>query len=331
MPEKLSETKLENPTLEEWLETSFTKQYLEQVTVLNKTGFLEILREKDENGLDQIGIKGIDGKEYPLPEEEEIRKIFVSNHGPVLETKLKQGFSRLQITPFALPLEKFFKLLEQNIKKNYQQKTLHGINIKDDTQKVLLPLDLKEPLFVWEDWKNSDNQNNCLYYPALPTDYYDYTPFSGKLLGQTKKEILKNSSSLFPGFEIMLLEKNLTIPKENKGKTIHGRKQLEAGLSPIEYLKKLSRDSQYLHERALTIEDWITLFITHLENNHSVLPDYWGSFAGSICILLSSFQQKNNSFAQGLWDLITGRCSIARQEKEIRSHLHGTRTAIKIY
>ena len=69
------ENKSEQPLdFEQWLELELPKQYEEKVKILNKLGILEILPEAKE-----FGIVGIDGKEYPMPEMEEIKDSLEKN------------------------------------------------------------------------------------------------------------------------------------------------------------------------------------------------------------------------------------------------------------
>ena len=92
-------------SLEHWLATEFNRTYDKQVEILSKLRdrddqkLLEILPESGE-----IGIRGIDGKAYPLPTKEQIEQI-IKEDREIYETKIKQGFTKIQLTPFAIPLE----------------------------------------------------------------------------------------------------------------------------------------------------------------------------------------------------------------------------------
>ena len=81
-------------------------------------------------------------------------------------------------------------------------------------------------------------------------------------------------SSPFPGWNVILLEDNPFLAKENKGKIIGGRKQIENNKTSIDYLKLLQTQKSYQHEYGLTIEDWLTKAIQRLHEKNEVINIY---------------------------------------------------------
>ena len=77
------------------------------------------------------------------------------------------------------------------------------------------------------------------------------------------------------------------IPRVGAGQTIKDRPQLEANKTPIEYLNLLKTDP-YKGESGLTLEDWLTLAITRLQEKNRVTDDYQNS-KDSISYLLGSY------------------------------------------
>src|SRR6266566_7501080 len=73
------------------------REYVRCVTALNRTGILTPL-PKSEN----IGVIGIDGKEYPIPTQEQVVTLFAYNR-ELVGRKVPQGFDRLELTPMAMP------------------------------------------------------------------------------------------------------------------------------------------------------------------------------------------------------------------------------------
>ena len=62
------------------------------------------------------------------------------------------------------------------------------------------------------------------------------------------------------------------MPQISEGKTLSGRKQLEVGSSPREYLQTL-QTQPYLGETGKPLEDFITNFLTHLKTTNEVSND----------------------------------------------------------
>jgi len=251
---------------EKWLSNELPRQYTEKAKILNELGLLEILPEAKD-----IGIVAIDGQEYPMPEQEDIEKIFRENK-EVFEKKMEQGFTEMEIVPFGLPLERLIKTAEKVILKHHQEGKLYS-NRKnpEDENEELVPLELDEnkPLYIWkEGYDNADIDGKMVYFP----ESFDKDP--EKHQGKTKDQIIKETKQ---GFQIILREKNLNIPRDGKGKTIGGRQQLEANQTPHEYLKKIQTEKEYRNEEGQTPEDWLTTFLTHLEKHNQVIDDYQGS------------------------------------------------------
>jgi len=165
------ENKNEQPfNFEKWLELELPKQYEEKVKILNKLGILEILPEAKE-----FGIVGIDGKEYPIPEMEEIKDKIEKNK-EMFETKMKQGFTDLNIIPFGTELSKLIKIMEKTILKHHKEGKLFTAkkNLEDESeplQKLELYADCEtnpdhSPVDVWkEGYDKADTEGKLVYYP----------------------------------------------------------------------------------------------------------------------------------------------------------------------
>ncbi|MBU1118561.1 hypothetical protein KKH43_01615 [Patescibacteria group bacterium] len=247
--------------LEKWLSSELHKQYEETAKALNELGLLEILPECGE-----IGIVGTDGKEYPLPSEEQIKEEMLKNR-EVFETKMSQGFTELEITPFALPLERLIDVAKKTILKHYKEGKLFGTkeNPDDESEPLeLLKLDEDKPFLLWEGLKDADTQGTLIYYPE---------EFSKNHQGLTKQELLEASKdSSFSGFNVYLREKDINTPE--KGKTQGGRTRLGSGKSSEGYLQALQTQQEYQQESGQTPEDWLTLFSTHLKKTNQVIDEY---------------------------------------------------------
>ncbi|MFH0779636.1 MAG: hypothetical protein V1928_02130, partial [Parcubacteria group bacterium] len=217
-------------SLEHWIKTEFEKDYNDQVKILNSLNLLEILPNVGE-----MGIVGIDGKEYPIPTKEAIIAEIMKDREKY-ETKIKQGFAQIQLTPFASPLEKLTMILEKSILKHKQENKLFATKENPSDPDEELPLNEKEPLFVWENWidpnaaqgmRGADVTGKCVYYP----DKFDKEKHGGKKKQEILDEQAKDKDP-FAGWNVILIEKNPNIPREGKGKTVGGRKQIEANQTP---------------------------------------------------------------------------------------------------
>lgn len=269
-PPPQTETKeKEKPSaLELWLSSEFTTQYENRSKILNKLGLLEILPESQE-----IGIVGIDGKEYPYPSQESIEEILRSKK-ELFETKMLQGFTELSITPFALPLSRLTDTLKKQLIIHSQSgKLFHTKKNQADASESLIPFDLDKDnaLYVEESYDQADENGTLVY---------DVKEFSGNHQGKTKQEMIASQMTM-PGYLITLREKNVNIPRVQQGKTLYNRKQFETNKSPKEYLKAIQTETQYQGESGYTPEEWLTQFLTHMQETDQVMDDGQGESSAS--------------------------------------------------
>ncbi len=341
-------------SLEQWLATDFKRQYETRIDTLNKLGLLEILPKQGE-----MGIVGIDGQEYPLPKTDadreklkqemektgmteadisgELKNIvtiedIIRENKEVYETKLKQGFARLQLTPFAMPLEKLAKILERTILKHHKEGNLFAAKDKPTDPDEPLTLNTDQPLYKWEGWINpnapegqigADVTGQCVYHPKqLTMENHG---------GKTKQDILNGQrakQSSTAGWKVLLLETNINIPREGKGQIKHNRKQLETNQSSNQYLQTLLTKPEYAKEQGMTLEDWITLALTYLEEHKQMIDDYYGK--GSTCSLVGSYNFALDGMAGARWDRGDRRASLDRNGPGRQNPSVGFRPAVEI-
>jgi len=265
MPETTSQLESHESRLELFAERFKLKdQWEAQVKALNETGVLEILPESQD-----IGIVGIDGKEYPIPKYEDILSRINPEKIELLEHKLEQGFSKLQLIPMAMPLDVLADRYKRELIKHSKDGTLLS------TDNTPLDLNAENPLYVWEEYKGADIEGKLVYYPKrLDKENHE---------GKTKQQLIDQGDA----WEIRLIEETVDIPAQGKGQTIGGRKQLEANKSPNEYLRLTQEDPQYQNEQGLTPESWLVKAITHLHQTNQQIDDYQGK--GKACYLFGVF------------------------------------------
>jgi hypothetical protein len=110
---------------------------------------------------------------------------------------------------------------------------------------------------------------------ALDTDELVYFPqeYSSNHRGQTKLEVVNDGRiCAISGWSVGLVESSPIMPQQGQGKTLGGRRQLEIGSSPRDYLRTLQTQA-YQGETGKTLEDFITKFLTHLETTNEVSND----------------------------------------------------------
>jgi len=268
----------------------------------------------------ELGIKGIDQKEYPFPTLEQIQKELQSHKE--LKVKMEQGLIELNITPFALPLNKLTETISQAILKHQKDNKLFATK-KDqsDPSEALIPLELdeNEPLWVWDKYQNADLDGTLVYFPQQ----FDQANHQGK----TKQAILKIPTK-FPGYLVTLQEKDPNIPRENQGQTKKDRKQLEANETPTNYLEKLQTDPQYHQESGTTPEEWLLRFLTQLETTNQVMDDYLGH--GSANYNLAGYFPASGIVSLAYWNRFHRQAYLRRSEAGNQYSNFGARSAVRV-
>ena len=246
------------------------EQYLAQVKVLYKSGILENFAVDPEQGryTPEMGIIGIDGQEYILPSYEDIlKRLKDPEKRKLIETKADQGFTKLQLVPFAMPLTVLIQCYKEVLLKTHKES---GIKATDG---MMLELDTDNPLSVWEDLVQCDNPdtppNKQMEYGVITYD----APTKEARGGQYKSELLQNPDN---AWHITLIEDSPNLPAENQGQIIAGRKQIEANKTSKDYLKLLQTQEQYQGETGQTPEEALTTWLNYLQEKKIVIDDYQG-------------------------------------------------------
>lgn len=231
------------------------EQYKDQIRVLNETGVLELLPDTES-----LGILGIDGKEYPLPSYDSIRTSLEA-HKEFFETKKAQGFEKLLLVPQGMPLSLLCDRMKREILKKHKEGNLKS------TEGTPLELDEKEPLSIWDNYKDADTNGSLVYFPESLTNDHK---------GKTKQALIDEGQA----WDVVFIEDLPNLPAEGKGE-IRGeegkeRKQIEANKSPTEYLTMMQDNPEYHGESGTTPELWITYFVTELHRKNYVIDDWQG-------------------------------------------------------
>jgi len=225
---------------------------------LNRAGILSVLSKSKG-----IGVIGIDGKEYPIPTREEVVKLFDHNR-ELVSRKFSQGFDRMELTPLAMPLLYLIDLLKAAIFKYVAEGKINQTRNSDSDSLISVRVNKEKQVWVWDPLRHAIDTGEIIYFPQEYTSNHR---------GQTKSEIINNGCiCAISGWSVGLVESLSVMSQQGQGQTLAGRRQLEVGQSPREYLQILQSDV-YQGETGKTIEDFITKFLTHLTTNHEVSND----------------------------------------------------------
>src|SRR3990167_6556421 len=262
------------------------EQWGSQIKILSKFGILEIFLDSKK-----LGIRGIDGKEYPVLKPEDIQARLEAKKEMVLE-KMEQGFTKIIIEPFGYSFDALSEKYKKALLQHYKDGKLFATKEKSTDQNETLDLDENQPVWKWEEgYNHCDTEDKIVYFPK---------EFGAKHGGKTKKELLASSET--NGWNVWLVKDMPRIPREGNGKEVGKRKQLEANKTPAEYLKLLQTKSEYKNESGLTPEADIMYALTNLEETNQITNDYQGK--GSIsyqvgAYFLSSGSVPDSGFSRG--------------------------------
>lgn len=267
-------------------------QYEKQLQVLRTAGILEKFKSGKE-GIRAIEVDG-DVVEYPIPTLEEVTqrlKGLETEYGKgFLEKKREQGFCRLLLVPFGMSLDSLMEAYERVLRDHHARNAVFYTKKDPSEPNALVDLDTSEPVWIWkEGYENGDIEGKIVY----EVQQFDTANHGGK----TKTEILQERKKQTAdgkkgknGWDVLLLEKEINIPRSGKGKDLGApaqtRKQLEAGKQPKQYLEfllknKKDTNSVYHGEQGLRPEEWLMLAITYLEQENQIIDDWQGNGSAS--------------------------------------------------
>ena len=245
--------------------SNLEKDYTRIISVLDRTRILDLLSRGNT-----LGVIGLDGKEYPAPTPEQLQEIF-SHNQELVDRKIRQGFTQLQVTPMAMSISQFIDRVKTAIRKQAAAGKIIQTKQKPSDTDIPVRVNTAEPIWIWDRVRQALDTPNLVYFPQVYTDCNHN--------GLTKEEVIqKTSLCAVPGWSVGLIEPIPIMPQSGQGKVIGGRKQLEEYCTPREYLQILS-GLTYQGATGWTPEDFLTHFITQLETTNQVSHDRYDSNA----------------------------------------------------
>lgn len=234
------------------------REYTHCVTALNRSGVLTFLPQSQS-----IGVIGIDGKEYPIPTQEQVVALFDHNR-ELVGRKVPQGFDRLELTPMAMPAPLLIDRMHTAILKHAAEGKMYQTRRSAADPLVPVRVNKVKHVWIWETLRQALDTDELVYFPQ---------EYSSNHRGQTKLEVVNDGRiCAVPGWSVGLVESLPIMPQRGQGKTAGGRKQLEIGSSPNEYVQALQSQT-YQGETGKTLEDFMIKFLTRLETTNEVSND----------------------------------------------------------
>ncbi len=270
------------------------KEYACTIDALNGAGILTLLSQSKK-----YGVMGVDGRECPVPSLEQVQRLFAGN-AELVRKKTAQGFDRLALTPMAMPLLHLFDRMRDAILKHAAEGNIFQTRRSASEPRLPVRVHKEKQLWVWDTLQQAIETGELVYFPT------EYTLTHG---GQKKSEVIHDRRVCgLPGWSVGLVESYPVMPGQGQGKVAGGRKQLETGLSPNEY-RRVLQSAEYGGETGLTLEDFVTQFLTHLATTGEVSHDVADSNA-TWCLA----HYLKNSYADlvttGRWIRSVGRARI---------------------
>ncbi len=273
MNESLQPFEVQREALTERLKLK--EQWESQIKILNEVGILEILPESQE-----LGIIGIDQKEYPIPNYEDILNKITQEQADLVTQKTEQGFNKLILVPFAKSLQETIELYARLLVQKKHEKTLVGAENEE------FDLDINNPIVDM-------TKNDSLFY----------IPSNGKRF--TKSEFLV-SEMRYPGWQVALIEDSPVPFEKDSDKKEYGYKQPNGDLVRdwSHQLKLMKENESYIGEEEISPEAWLAYAITNLKEknqqidfqNESIDRCWLGAFSKKGETVYSLFKNNQINF-----------------------------------
>jgi hypothetical protein len=237
---------------------SVAREYARCITALRRTGLLTFL---PQSGL--AGVVGLDGQEYPLPTQEQVVALFAHN-SELVGIKAAQGFDRLELTPLALPAATLMDRMKAAIERHAAAGEVYQTRRSPALPLVPVRVSSEKQVWIWSTLAQALDTDEVVYFPQ---------EYAGNHRGQTKLQVIHNRRfCAVPGWSVGLVESYPMMPQPGAGQTLGGRRQLEIGSSPRDYLAALQTQA-YQGETGRTLEDFGAAFLVHLEATHEISHD----------------------------------------------------------
>lgn len=294
-------------------EQSLAQEYAKRMQTLQKLGIVSILPTERK-----LGVRGLDGKEYPVPSLQQITELFEGNRA-LVERKKEQGFSRLQLVPLAQSLEQLKSRAEVVIRQHAKEGRIFQAKRDPLSSDTPVRVNQEAPVYMWDRYSSADKDGGLIYFPQSFTSNHG---------GMTKTEIIQSAAvCAIPGWSVALIEDSPFLPQPGKGMVKGGRKQLENNLTPNQYLQMLSSQDQYKGETGFTPHDLLVAFLTRLEETNQVSYD-WDDSSGAW--LTGAYFPQEGYVPAGSWNRGIGELDLSRSDPVIQRGNWGSPSTVRL-
>lgn len=286
------------------------EQYQFQKNLLKENGFLHSKHET-------LSIKGINGKDYPLPSLEEI-VVAMSKDPELYKLKADQGFTTLLLVPFGMSLGSMSEKLKLFLHKYRNER------------KLLATIHATEPLRVL-----NGGYSNLVYDPRALR--------SGAFTGTTKEQILQQQEEYAEpciGWRVILVQTprdtnsaQPALQEEQTRGSLYPRTDIATGKSADTYLKTIAHNSEndpaYEGEYGMTPEEWIIHFLTRLASADSEVSPIFKNESAST-ILTGAYSATFKECPSAIWDQNEKKAFLSSTTLDDEMPYNRTRTVVRI-
>ena len=313
------------------------RQYEARTALLRNVGLVETKKEADASGAERevSFMIGIDGKVYPMPSYDTLVSR-LAERKEFLEIKADQGFTKLLLVPFGMSIDAMilkFKAHLLEYKKGHAAFGRTNPAVRDASDEPGW-----NPLWVWEDGYNGADANGTLVYNPIS--------FDASHTGATKTEMLARQevdNDTAAGWRVLLLQGGENskgykgIPRDGQGKTEGTRiprQDIEAGKTPRAYLADQlaasgEQGSAYRNESGITPEEWIVMFMAHLEETGKPMDNYQNG-ADSIAYLTGAYFTASDDVPSAYWSRDARQACVNGDDPDSVDEFVGVRSAVRV-
>jgi hypothetical protein len=300
------------------------ESYAFQVEMLKKNHVLQELSDG------RLGLTDREGREYPIPTLEAVQQHLFEKL-PTVERKAAQGFTRLGLVPYALPIEvlaeKVAHALDQPTKPLFETPTAETEGALPERHPLAMRI-YGAKLRLHNLWK-VDPDHKIVATPLGEVSEDEPNP--------TKAEILQNGGQ-DAGWSIVLFEEAIHLPGYMVDEEVGDRLRLSRGVA-IEiyraYLQVAQREpdrSPYAHESFINLEEYLTLMMMCVERERCLIdcravqddPEAYRT------IVFGSYQAETNNFPILNWDPRSSQLDISTIQNPVRQNANGVRTTVRL-
>jgi len=167
-------------------------EYTRCVTILNRTDILMHLPKSES-----IAVIGIDGKEYPIPTQEQVVELFAHNR-ELIGRKVPQGFDCLELTPMAMPTTLLIDRMKAVILKHAAEGRVYQTRRSPSDPLIPVRVNTEKHVWIWDTLKQALDTDELVYFPQK---------YSSNHQGKTKLEVVNTGSiCAIPGWSVGLVE-----------------------------------------------------------------------------------------------------------------------------